>query len=56
MDDPYERLKDLTRGHAVGEEEMRAFIYSLDLPADVEERLAHLTPATYTGVAAKLVP
>ena len=56
MDDPYERLKDLTRGHAVGEEEMRAFIYSLNLPADVEERLAHLTPATYTGVAAKLVP
>ncbi|MDP9806486.1 adenylosuccinate lyase [Trueperella bonasi] len=54
MEDPYERLKDLTRGHAVGQEEMRAFIRSLNLPADVEQRLTELTPASYTGLAAKL--
>lgn len=56
MDDPYERLKDLTRGHSVGAKEMREFVLSLNLPADVEERLVNLTPASYTGVAAKLVP
>ncbi|NLW14579.1 MAG: adenylosuccinate lyase, partial [Trueperella sp.] len=52
---PYERLKDLTRGHSVGAKEMREFVLSLNLPADVEERLVNLTPASYIGVAAKLV-
>lgn len=56
MEDPYERLKELTRGHAVDETTMREFIRSLNLPADIEERLVNLTPATYTGLAGKLVP
>lgn len=55
MQDPYERLKELTRGHQVGAEEMRAFIGSLGLPDDVAARLANLTPATYVGLAPKLV-
>ncbi|VEI13463.1 adenylosuccinate lyase [Trueperella bialowiezensis] len=54
MEDPYERLKELTRGHAVDEHTMRDFIASLGLPADLAERLANLSPATYTGVAAQL--
>ena len=49
MDNPYERLKDLTRGQQVTEEIMRDFIKSLGIPADVEARLLELTPATYTG-------
>ncbi|ARD40988.1 adenylosuccinate lyase [Actinomyces gaoshouyii] len=55
MADPYERLKDLTRGRAVSAAGMRAFITDLGMPADVEERLLALTPATYTGLAASLV-
>lgn len=53
MDNPYERLKDLTRGRRVDGETLRAFITTLGLPADVEARLVALTPATYTGYAAE---
>ncbi|MDR2722661.1 MAG: adenylosuccinate lyase [Cellulomonadaceae bacterium] len=55
MEEPYERLKDLTRGHRVDAARMRDFVGSLGLPADVEQRLAALTPATYTGLASRLV-
>ena len=55
MADPYERLKELTRGRAVTSESMRDFIRSLGMPDDVEARLLSLTPATYTGLAASLV-
>ncbi|MBE6481425.1 MAG: adenylosuccinate lyase [Actinomyces ruminicola] len=55
MADPYERLKELTRGKRVTAASMREFISSLGMPADVEARLLALTPATYTGLAAHLV-
>jgi len=55
MADPYERLKDLTRGRRVDAETMRAFIADLGLPQDVEQRLLALTPAGYIGLAAELV-
>ncbi|MCL3777302.1 MULTISPECIES: adenylosuccinate lyase [unclassified Actinomyces] len=55
MADPYERLKELTRGKKVTPEAMRSFISGLGMPADVEERLLALTPATYTGLAEQLV-
>ncbi|MDO5719601.1 MAG: adenylosuccinate lyase [Actinomycetaceae bacterium] len=55
MDDPYERLKELTRGNRVTGEQMREFIAGLHLPADVEQRLLALTPETYTGIAATLI-
>ena len=54
MANPYERLKELTRGHEVGAEDMREFIAGLDLPAEVEERLLALTPATYIGLSERL--
>jgi adenylosuccinate lyase len=54
MEDPYERLKELTRGRKVDGEAMRGFIGSLGLPADVEARLLSLTPATYVGLSAEL--
>lgn len=53
--DPYERLKDLTRGHRVDAARMREFVGGLGLSADAEQRLLALTPALYTGVAADLV-
>ena len=55
MADPYERLKELTRGRRVTPEAMREFISGLGMPDDVEARLLALTPAAYTGLAAHLV-
>ena len=55
LDNPYERLKDLTRGHRVDGEGMREFIGSLGLPEAEQERLLALSPHTYVGYAAGLV-
>ncbi|WP_043499966.1 adenylosuccinate lyase [Georgenia sp. SUBG003] len=55
MEDPYERLKELTRGRRVDGPGMREFIAGLGLPDDVEARLLALEPATYTGIATSLV-
>ncbi|WP_434965825.1 adenylosuccinate lyase [Janibacter indicus] len=55
MEEPYERLKELTRGQRIGQPELVEFVRGLGLPADVEERVAAMTPATYTGIAPQLV-
>ncbi|GAA4657785.1 adenylosuccinate lyase [Kineococcus glutinatus] len=55
LPNPYERLKDLTRGRRVDAAAMREFVAGLGLPAAEAERLAALTPGSYTGVAAQLV-
>ena len=55
LPEPYERLKELTRGARVDAAAMRTFVSGLGLPAEAEARLLALTPATYTGIAAQLV-
>jgi adenylosuccinate lyase len=55
LEQPYERLKELTRGRRVDGEVMREFVAGLGLPPDAEARLLALTPSTYTGLAAALV-
>ncbi|MGM0385460.1 MAG: adenylosuccinate lyase [Actinomycetota bacterium] len=55
MEDPYERLKELTRGHRVDGPAMREFVAGLGLPNDVAARLLALTPASYNGLASSLV-
>ena len=55
LEQPYERLKQLTRGRQVDAESMRGFVLTLGLPAEAEQRLLGLTPATYTGLAPALV-
>ncbi|HZK06392.1 MAG TPA: adenylosuccinate lyase [Actinomycetaceae bacterium] len=55
LGDPYERLKELTRGRRVTGDDLREFVHSLGLPANLEERLAALTPADYVGLAPALV-
>jgi adenylosuccinate lyase len=55
MDNPYERLKDLTRGHRVDAERMKEFVSGLGLSAEAEARLLALTPGSYTGIANQLV-
>lgn len=52
--EPYEKLKDLTRGRAVTRETLQAFVQSLDIPADARAELLELTPSTYVGLAATL--
>ncbi len=55
MDDPYERLKELTRGHRVNAASMKEFVSGLGLSDAAEQRLLQLTPSTYTGIAPTLV-
>lgn len=55
MEQPYERLKELTRGRRISEADLREFVRGLGLPADVEERFLTMTPATYVGLAPQLV-
>jgi adenylosuccinate lyase len=54
MKDAYERLKDLTRGAEITQEDIRVFVQNLGLPPEDEARLLALTPATYIGLAEKL--
>ncbi|MEO7269039.1 MAG: adenylosuccinate lyase [Knoellia sp.] len=55
MEEPYERLKELTRGRRIGQPELVEFVKGLGLPAEVEERLAAMTPQRYIGLAPTLV-
>lgn len=54
LPNPYEQLKALTRGQTIDEHSVRAFIQTLDLPADVKKALLELTPADYVGLAPEL--
>ncbi|MGL4860662.1 MAG: adenylosuccinate lyase [Enterobacteriaceae bacterium] len=54
IEQPYEKLKELTRGKRIGASEMQAFIEGLALPGHEKERLKALTPATYVGMAVTL--
>lgn len=52
---PYERLKNLTRGQKITQEDIQAFVQSLDLPKKEKQTLLDLTPENYTGLAARIV-
>ena len=51
---PYEKLKELTRGKRVSREDMHSFVASLEIPAAAKADLLELTPWDYTGMAALL--
>jgi adenylosuccinate lyase len=53
--EPYERLKELTRGKDVGEADVRKFVEGLGLPPEAQARLLALTPSGYVGLAADVV-
>jgi adenylosuccinate lyase len=55
MENPYERLKELTRGRRITGDDLREFVGGLGLPEDVAARLSAMTPATYIGAAPELV-
>lgn len=49
--EPYEKLKELTRGkERITAADMAAFVATLDVSEEVRARLAALTPHNYTGV------
>ncbi|KAI4306790.1 hypothetical protein L6164_030036 [Bauhinia variegata] len=52
--EPYEKLKELTRGKAVTKESIRDFIEGLDIPKEAKSNLLKLTPHTYVGAAVEL--
>ena len=54
IEEPYEKLKELTRGKAVTRELLHDFVATLEIPEDARQRLLELAPATYTGLAAQL--
>ncbi|MBL7076306.1 MAG: adenylosuccinate lyase [Kiritimatiellae bacterium] len=55
IEEPYEKLKALTRGQAVTQQTIRAFLDTLDLPEEDKTRLANMTPADYIGIAPEIV-
>jgi adenylosuccinate lyase len=54
LPNPYEQLKELTRGKVITREAIAAFIDGLDLPAEERSRLKAMSPGSYTGLAAEL--
>ncbi|KAM7491952.1 hypothetical protein LguiA_034873 [Lonicera macranthoides] len=52
--EPYEKLKELTRGRGVTKESIREFIERLEIPAEAKTNLLKLTPHSYIGAAVDL--
>jgi adenylosuccinate lyase len=54
VENPYEQLKELTRGKGISREALREFILGLTIPQAAKDQLLTLTPSNYVGLAAKL--
>jgi len=52
IDEPYEKLKALTRGQAITAETLAVFVDTLELPEEVRSELKKMRPETYLGNAA----
>ncbi|KOO57846.1 adenylosuccinate lyase [Rheinheimera sp. KL1] len=55
IEQPYEKLKELTRGKRITPADLAAFIDKLELPAEVKAELKALRPDNYLGAAIELV-
>ena len=51
IEQPYEKLKELTRGQDMSAEVIQEFVSKLDLPEQARQELLALTPASYIGNA-----
>lgn len=51
IENPYEKLKEMTRGKGINREDMHNFIQTLEIPEEARQRLLDLTPQNYTGNA-----
>jgi len=55
IENPYEQLKELTRGKGgINQASLHAFIRELKIPEPAKQALLEMTPANYTGKAAEL--
>ena len=54
IENPYEQLKELTRGKGITREALQEFIGKLAIPQEAKDLLLQMTPANYTGIAAQL--
>jgi adenylosuccinate lyase len=55
-ENPYERMKDLTRGKKIGREDLDRFVDGLEkVPEPFRKRMKALTTPDYTGLAERLV-
>ncbi len=54
IENPYEQLKELTRGKGITKEALREFVQGLAIPDEAKKRLLDMTPASYIGLAAQL--
>ncbi len=52
--EPYEKLKELTRGKRISRAELQRFVEGLAIPDEAKRRLAQLTPGRYVGLAPAL--
>jgi adenylosuccinate lyase len=56
IENPYEQLKELTRGKGgINKASLHAFINGLNIPANAKKALLEMTPASYIGKATELV-
>lgn len=51
IEQPYEKLKALTRGQRITPEGLREFVNTLEMPQTAKDALIAMTPATYIGNA-----
>lgn len=51
IEEPYEKLKALTRGQDMNKETIMAFVDTLDMPEEAKQALKELTPHSYIGNA-----
>lgn len=51
VDEPYEKLKALTRGQKITTEVLADFVETLDVPEQAKQAMRELTPANYIGNA-----
>jgi Adenylosuccinate lyase (EC 4.3.2.2) len=54
VEQPYQRLKELTRGRRISAEALTAFVDTLEISDSAKAELKALTPASYIGEAAAL--
>lgn len=54
LPNPYERLKELTRGKRITRDDIQQFVGTLEIPDDEKARLLAMTPASYIGLGATL--
>ena len=54
IENPYEQLKELTRGKGISKDALRDFITGLAIPQEAKDLLLQMTPANYIGIATQL--